>query len=135
MRAEPINLKRLEESDKITIKYNSEVKEFIGEKGLDGLKLNDDSELKVTGLFVEIGHLIQSELAEKIGVKLNEHKEIIIDVDSKTNVPGVYAAGDVGCRRFKQAITGAAEGVVAAFSAFEYLKKLEDGEDVDVGWH
>lgn len=135
MRAEPINLKRLEENDTITIKYNTEVKELLGKDGLEGVKLSDGSELKVTGLFVEIGHIIQSELAEQLGVKLNEHKEIIIDSGSKTNVPGIYAAGDVANRRFKQAITGAAEGVIAAFSAYEFIKQKQDSEKVDVGWH
>jgi len=57
-------------------------------------------------------------------VKVNEKKEIIIDhKTSETNLPGVYAAGDVADKPFKQAITGVAEGCTAAYSAFEYITK------------
>jgi thioredoxin reductase len=55
---------------------------------------------------------------------LNEKKEIIIDhKTSETNMNGVYAAGDVADKPFKQAITGVAEGCTAAYSAFEYIKE------------
>ena len=49
-------------------------------------------------------------------------KEIIINRKSETNIPGVYAAGDVADSPFKQAITGVAEGVIATYAAFDYLK-------------
>ena len=58
---------------------------------------------------------------EKLGVKVDQMGEIIIDRASKTNVPGVYAAGDVVNTEFKQAITGVAEGVHAAYSAYQYV--------------
>ena len=56
---------------------------------------------------------------------LNEKKEISIKRDSSTNVDGVFAAGDVTDSDFKQLITGVAEGVIAAHSAFQYIKKNE----------
>jgi len=139
MKAEPINVKRLQDAKNITIIYNAEVKELLGAKGLEGIRMTTTHEgsdtLKVTGLFVEIGHTIQSDLAQQAGVKVDEHKQIIIDQNSATNVPGAFAAGDVCNRRFKQAITGAAEGVIAAFGAFEHIKRVRDGVDVEVGWH
>jgi alkyl hydroperoxide reductase subunit AhpF len=65
-----------------------------------------------------------SELAKKMGVKTNEKGEIIINHKTcETNVEGVYAAGDVTDKPFKQAIIGVAEGCTAAYSAFEHLKK------------
>jgi thioredoxin reductase (NADPH) len=138
MRAEPINLKRLEQSPKVTIIYNTQVTEVLGDKGVTGIRLSrpyDGSDvLPVEGVFVEIGHDIQSELAAKMGVKLNDHKEIIINGDSETNLRGVYAAGDVGNRKYKQALTGAAEGAIAAFSAYALLKKLDSGEKVEIGY-
>ena len=138
MRAEPINLKRLEQNPKVTILYNTNVVEVLGEKGVTGLKLSKPFEnsdvLKVEGMFVEIGQDIQSELAVKLGVKTNDRGEIIIDGESQTNLRGVYAAGDVGNRRYKQALTGAAEGAVAAFSAYALLKKIDSGETVDISY-
>jgi thioredoxin reductase (NADPH) len=138
MRAEPINLKRLEQNPKVTILYNMEIKEILGQTQVEAVRLSrphEDGELlKVEGVFVEIGHDIQSGIAEAVGVKLNDHKEIIIDGDSQTNIRGVYAAGDVGNRRYKQALTGAAEGAVAAFSAYALIKKLDSGEKADIGY-
>ena len=75
-------------------------------------------------MLVDIGHIPLSDLAKKLGVKTNNHNEIVIDHrTSETNVPGVFAAGDVADKPFKQAITGVAEGCTAAYSAFEYLKR------------
>jgi thioredoxin reductase (NADPH) len=138
MRAEPINLKRLEESEKVTILYNTQVQEVLGETGVTGVRLskpyNGNEILSLEGVFIEIGHDVQSQLAAKIGVKLNEHGEIIINGESETNVRGVYAAGDVGNRKYKQALTGAAEGAVAAFSAYALLKKIDSGEIADISY-
>ena len=81
-------------------------------------------ELKLDGLFIAIGHISLSDLAKKLGVKLNEKGEIVIDhKTSETNLKGVYAAGDVADKPFKQAITGVAEGCTAAYSAFEFVTK------------
>ena len=80
--------------------------------------------MELNGIFVAIGHDFLSELAVPLGVKLNEKKEIVINhKDSSTNVPGVYAAGDVADKPFKQAITGVAEGCTAAHSAYEFISK------------
>ena len=80
--------------------------------------------MHLDGLFIAIGHIALSDLAKHIGVSLNQKGEIIIDhKTSETNVPGVFAAGDVADKPFKQAITGVAEGCTAAYSAYEYLTK------------
>jgi thioredoxin reductase len=73
-------------------------------------------------LFIAIGVIPFSDLARPLGVRVNSQGEILIDRDSRTNVPGIYAAGDVADRSFKQAITGVAEGVVAAYSVFQDIK-------------
>jgi thioredoxin reductase (NADPH) len=127
MRAEPLNRERLEKNPKVEILYNSQVKELMGEHQLEGVRLSraDGTSvvLKLEGLFVEIGADVQTELAAKLGVALNANKEIVIDAESRTSLSKVYAAGDCANRKFKQAITGASEGVIAAFSAFEDLQK------------
>lgn len=79
--------------------------------------------MQMDAVFVAIGHNALSELAEKIGVDLNEKKEIKINRKTETNVPGIYAAGDVSDTEFKQAITGSAEAVTAAFFAADYIGK------------
>lgn len=129
MRAEPINLKKLETNPKIEILYGTAPTEFIGDNLLTGVRLtkpHDGEEvLPVEGAFVMIGADPQTEMAAALGVALTPAKEIIIDDHSRTNVPFIYAAGDSANRPFKQAITGAAEGVIAAFSAYEDIKRKE----------
>ena len=63
-------------------------------------------------------------MVKRIGVKTNEKGEIMINRKSETNIPGIFAAGDVADAPFKQAITGVAEGVIAAYSAFDYVKGM-----------
>ncbi len=130
IRPEPINLQRVLSNKKIEIINKANIKEIKGEKFVSSVVLdreyNGSNELAVQGVFVAIGHLILSEVAEGLGVKLNGKKEIIIDhKTSETNIPGVFAAGDVADKPFKQAITGVAEGCTAAYSAYEYITKSE----------
>ncbi len=133
MKAEPINIKRLEDNEKVSLLYNTQVAELLYDNaGLTGVKLSNGDELTLQSLFVEIGADVQSELAIQLGAEVNDMKEIIIDDESKTNIEGLYAAGDCGNRKFKQAITGAAEGVVAAFSAYDYIQRKETGESVEI---
>ncbi len=80
-------------------------------------------EIAMDGVFLAIGQTPQTELAEQIGVKLNEKKEIIINRASETNIKGVFGAGDCCDTEFKQAITGSAEGVTASYYAFNLCKK------------
>ena len=82
-----------------------------------------EKEINVDGVLVSIGRTALSELAKELGVKLNKQGEILTDYkSSETNILGVYAAGDVVEKKLKQAITGAAEGCIAASSAYDYLK-------------
>jgi thioredoxin reductase len=68
--------------------------------------------------------MVLSDLAKQLGVELNKAEEIKINhLNSETNVSGVYAAGDVTDKPFKQLITGVADGCTAAYSAYEYIKK------------
>ncbi len=125
IRAEPINLKRVETNKKIEIINNTNIKEIKGDKFVNKIILDKpykgSKELNLDALFIEIGHIPISDLAKSINVKTNEKNEIIIDKDSKTNINGVYAAGDVTNSRFKQAITGVAEGVIAAYNVYQYI--------------
>lgn len=128
LRCEPINFKRVQENKKIEVIHETNILEVKGTNAITHLVLDKahegSKELKVEGLFVAIGHVVLSDLAKPLGVNLNAHNEIIIDhKTSETNIPGVYAAGDVADKPFKQAITGVAEGCTAAHSAYEYITK------------
>tara|TARA_Y100000034_G_scaffold87295_1_gene104694 strand:+ start:7290 stop:8276 length:987 start_codon:yes stop_codon:yes gene_type:complete len=125
LKPEPINLERLKRERKINIILGVQVKEIKGNKFVNSLILNkkfkNSNILKLDGIFVNIGHIPLSELAIKLGVKVNKNKEIIIDKESKTNIKGIYAAGDVADTVFKQAITGVGEAVKAVYSIYEYI--------------
>lgn len=125
IRAEPVTVKRVEQNEKIEIINNTNITEIKGEAFVDRVVLDrayeGSDEMKIDALFIEIGHIPMSGLAEAMEVVINEKGEIVIDRDSKTNVEGAFACGDVVDSKFKQAITGSAEGVIAANSAYEYI--------------
>ncbi len=125
---EEINMERIKSNNKIEIINNTNLIEVKGRDFVESVLLDKpfkgSRELKLDGVFVAIGHIFLSELAKLLGVKLNAKGEIIIDhKTSETNVLGVYAAGDVADKTFKQAITGVAEGCTAAYSAYEHITK------------
>jgi thioredoxin reductase (NADPH) len=126
IRAEPINKKRVYVNGKIEIINNTNIVEIKGDgKSVKSVIFDNGTEFEVKGVFIEIGSDPNSELAKRVGVETNEQGEILINRKSETNVPGIYAAGDVADAPFKQAITGVAEGVIAAYSAFDYLKDIK----------
>ena len=129
IRPEPVNGKLVEKNKRIEVITSTNVVEIKGDNLVNKIILdkehNGSKELALSGVFGAIGHIPLSGLAVKMGVNVNKKKEIMIDRDSKTNVPGVFAAGDVVDSGFKQAITGVGEGVVAAHSAYQYVTKNE----------
>jgi thioredoxin reductase (NADPH) len=129
IRPEPINAARIERDSKIEVITNTNVTEILGANKVTGVKLDSPFQganiLNLDGVFIAIGGIPYSELAAKLGVELNEKGEIIIDRSSRTNIKGVFAAGDVVDSDFKQAITGVAEGVNAAYQAYRYVNEYE----------
>ena len=125
---EPINHERIKANKKIEIINNTNIvringKDFVKSVSLDK-PYKGSKELKLDGVFVAIGHIVLSDLAKPLGVKLNKEGEIKINhMTSETNVPGIFAAGDVTDKPFKQLITGVADGCTAAYSAYEYITK------------
>ncbi len=125
LKAEPINQDRIRKIDNIEIIEGVQVKEIKGENIITHIildkEVNGSERLDLQGLFIAIGQLPNNDIAKNLGVELNKKGEIIIDRLSTTNVPGVFAAGDVTDSEWKQGIIGSAEGSVAAYSAFEYI--------------
>ena len=126
LRAEPINAERISKTDKIEILYKTEIEEISGTTKVEKIKFKpgegkySGQELPMDGVFLAIGHSAQTDLAKELGVELNDKGEIKISRKSGTNIPGVFAAGDCADTEFKQAITGSAEGVTAAYYAYHY---------------
>lgn len=129
IRPEPVNARRVQREPKIEIINETNVTEILGDQKVVGVKLdkpyNGSDELPLDGIFIAIGGIPYSTLAKKLGIELNEKGEIKIDRSSRTNVEGVFAAGDVVDTEFKQAITGVAEGVHAAYQAYKYVNENE----------
>lgn len=118
---------------KIKFVWDSEVAEIHGESKLSGLtlrnlKTGETSELPVTGLFIAIGHDPRTELF-KGQLNLDDDGYLKVDAPStRTNLSGVFAAGDVVDHTYRQAITAAGTGCSAALDAERFLAALSDGE-------
>ena len=121
--------KKLMENKKIEIIWDSVVEEVIGvkdPKNVTGLKIKnlkskEVNELKIDGLFIAIGHDPATELF-KDQLDMDKEGYLITKPDSTaTNIPGVYAAGDVKDKTFRQAVTAAGMGCMAALEAEKFL--------------
>jgi thioredoxin reductase (NADPH) len=131
LRASKIMAERALANDRIRFAWNSQVVQIHGEGRLTGLTLADTRtgqtrQLPVTGLFVAIGHDPRNELVTGV-VELDEAGYVLVDGRStRTNVPGVFAAGDLVDHTYRQAITAAGTGCAAALDAEHYLAALAD---------
>jgi thioredoxin reductase (NADPH) len=125
-KASKIMADRALNNPKIEVIYNTEVVELLGETNLTGLKLRNtvdgtESQLDVDGLFIAVGNDPRVWLVEN-QVKLTAEKFVEVEGrSSKTSLPGVFAAGDVIDPTYRQAITAAGSGCVAALDAEHYL--------------
>ncbi len=124
-RATQIMQDKVTNNPKIEIIWNTVVKEIVGIEKVEGLKLfnqstNKTNQLTLDGVFIAIGHKPESEIFKGI-VETDEHGFIKIQEGSRTNVQGVFVAGDVHDYRYKQAITAAGFGCMAALDTLKYL--------------
>ena len=129
LRAEKMLQKKLMDNKKIEIIWDSVVEEIVGDenpKNVKGLKIKNVknkniSDLKIDGLFIAIGHDPATQLF-KDQLKMDKEGYLITKPDStETNVPGIFAAGDVKDKIFRQAVTAAGMGCMAALEAEKYL--------------
>ena len=112
---------------RVKIIYNTHVEEIKGKNRVDFLEVHDvktntKSKINLDGVFISIGEEPQNKLAKKLGVKLDEKGFIIVDRQMRTNIKGLYAAGDI-TGGLRQVITAAAEGAIAALSSTEAVGK------------
>lgn len=126
LRASQIMQTRLFQNEKITIHWNTETEEIIGNGVVNGVRIKNnvsqkESVLDIDGFFVAIGHKPNSD-PFKAYISTDEQGYIITKPGtSQTNVPGVFAAGDVQDKNYRQAVTAAGSGCMAALDAERYL--------------
>ena len=126
LRASKIMQDRALSNPKIQFAWNSEVLEMVGEDRITGLRLRDvttgaEHVLPVTGVFVAIGHDPRSELFKDQLARDDEGYLLVEQPSARTAIPGVFAAGDVVDRHYRQAVTAAGTGCTAALDAERWL--------------
>jgi len=129
LRATKIYFDTLQNTENVEFVWNSTVEELVAEDRLKALKLknvksDELSELKIDGVFVSIGRIPSTELV-KDQLELDKAGYIIADESTRTNLPGVFAAGDIRTKALRQVVTAAADGAVAAHFAEEYLAEIK----------
>ncbi len=135
MRASKAMQHRVENTPNIKVMYNTEVDEVLGDQVVEGLRMvnnqtGEKSEIEITGLFIAIGHTPNTQIF-KGQVDMDETGYIITEGKStKTNIPGVFASGDVQDKEYRQAVTAAGTGCMAALDAERYLATVETSEEV-----
>lgn len=131
MRASKAMQHRVENTANLKVLYNTEVEEVVGDQVVEGLKMvnnetGEKSQIAITGLFIAIGHKPNTDIfkgqldMDDTGYLITQGKT------TKTNLPGVFASGDVQDKEYRQAITAAGTGCMAALDAERYLATLEN---------
>tara|TARA_B100001142_G_C13821739_1_gene456840 strand:- start:133 stop:549 length:417 start_codon:yes stop_codon:yes gene_type:complete len=129
MRASKAMQHRVKNTENITVLYNSETDEILGEKAVEGVRVKNNqtgetSDILCTGFFVAIGHKPNSDLFTD-QLDMDETGYLITQADStQTNIKGVFAAGDIQDKIYRQAVTAAGSGCMAALEAERYLAEL-----------
>ena len=128
LRASKIVGDRAFKNKKIEFIWDTVVEKLHGDKKLERLTLKNVktgalSELAIDGMFLYIGGIPNTDFLNGIGVELSEKGFIPTDENMATNVPGVFAAGDIRVKEFRQVITAAGDGALAAYSVEKYLEE------------
>jgi len=131
MKASKAMQHRVTNTKNIVLKYNTQVDEVLGEQVVEGLRMmnnetGEKEEIEITGLFIAIGHKPNTDIfkgqldMDDMGYLITKGKS------TKTNIPGVFASGDVQDKEYRQAITAAGTGCMAALDAERYLGSVEE---------
>lgn len=136
MRASKAMQHRVNSLDNIEIRYNTEVDTVLGDQVVEGLRMvnnvtGEKQEIAITGLFIAIGHKPNTDIF-KGQIDMDDTGYLITKGKStKTNKPGVFACGDVQDKEYRQAVTAAGTGCMAALDAERYLASVESKEEIE----
>ncbi len=113
---------------KVDVMWNTEIKEIKGDRKVKSVlflnnRTGEVGELDVDGVFIQVGEAPNSQIAQEAGIKVNRDGYIIVDGRQRTNLDGVYAAGDVTTCPVKQIGTAVGQAIIAAIDAFGYIKR------------
>jgi len=126
-RGDQILIDNLKSKKNVEIIYNANTTQVLGDEFVNGLKYNDkdgkEQELKLDGIFVHIGNLPNSSIMSP-EVEKNKFGEVMVNKNCETNIPGLYAAGDVTDVPHKQIVIAAGQGACSVLSVVNYLNKM-----------
>ena len=135
MRASKAMQHRVNSLPNLEVRYNTEVDEVLGDQVVEGLRMvnnqtNEKEDIAITGLFIAIGHKPNTDIF-KGQIDMDETGYIITKGKStKTNLPGVFASGDAQDKEYRQAVTAAGTGCMAALDAERYLATVVSAKEV-----
>jgi len=126
LRAEKILQERLISNPKVNILWDTVLEGILGDEAVEGIRVRNlktrlVSEIEVSGIFNYTGHRPNIDFV-KIDIQTNDKGYIITDTHMRTNVPGIFAAGDVRAGTYRQAVIAAGEGAIAALTAEQYIR-------------
>lgn len=129
-RIESINLSKLKEKENVEFILNSNIIDIKGNNKLENITVknnntNEESTLNIEGLFIAIGHIPVSSMCKNI-IDTDEKGYIISKEDCKTNIDGIFAAGDIRIKDIRQLTTACSDGTVAALNACKYLNQIKN---------
>ena len=131
MRASKAMQHRVLKTANIDLRYNSEIEEVLGDQVVEGVRIRNNQtnikeEISVSGLFIAIGHKPNTDLFRG-QIEMDESGYLITkNKTTHTNIPGVFASGDVQDKEYRQAVTAAGTGCMAALDAERYLQSVDD---------
>ncbi len=119
-------IEQAKKNDKISFIMESEITEILGEELVTAVKVQNQKTgkeqlINTDGIFIYIGYIPNTDKFKDV-IKLNNRNEILTDENMKTNVDGIFAAGDVREKKFRQITTAVSDGTIAALNAIEYIQ-------------
>lgn len=125
-RGEKVLAEQVRAADNVEVIFNANVTAIKGKDRVEALsyQVTDSQANEVTtdGVFIEIGHIASTKWLANLDLELTDRREIKITVDNETNIPGIFAAGDITEITYKQAVISAGEGCKAALQAYRYIQ-------------
>ena len=127
-RSEQALVDEIKSKNNIQIFWNTEIQEILGDKLVKSVlvvdnKTKESKELPVDAVFVQIGEAPNNQITQNTSIKMNAKGHVIVDSSQRTNIPGIYAAGDLTNHPVKQIGTAVGQGITSALEAYSFIKR------------